>query len=123
MKILIQILLIISLPLMGCRESGEVVWTGTQSFMFNGAELKLPNDGKGNFSTSPLELRYDWNGNVLTIKDLGDNTVSVTTPLVKNVIVKKSDLIIISPEGELIIWPPNKKPNKSEQVTPRKTSD
>jgi len=127
MKILFQTFILTVIALTGCSERNDVVWNGSEGFTFNGVELELPKSGKGDYSVTHMELRYEWDGNILTIKDLGDENVSVTTQTVKGQVVKKSRVIIFDDAGKLSTRPAdtesNKKPNKSEQATPRKPSD
>ena len=102
----------------GCREPNKVVWTGNEGFKFNGVELELPNNGKGHYGAIPKQLDYRWDSKTLTILDLGDETVSVTTPVVSNRIIAKSLVIVIDSEGNIATRTPKEadkkqNPNKS----------
>ena len=98
--ILPSFLLIITL-IAGCREREKVVWTESEGFTFNGIEIELPNSGNGQYGVTSKQLDYRWESKALTIRDLGDKTVSVTTPLVSDQIVDKSLIIVIDPAGNI----------------------
>ena len=101
MKLPLQALLFVGALLVACRQRDNAVWAGFNGFKFNGIELELPNDGKGKYRTSADELEYQWDGKVVTIRDLGNETVSVTTPVVRGQVVKKSLVIMIDSAGAL----------------------
>jgi hypothetical protein len=121
MKITIRLLLLLVALVVGCRERSDVVWNGSFGFNFNGTEIELPDSGKGLYSTTPTQLEYQWQGKALTIRDLGDKTVSVTTPAVTNQIVDKSLVIMIDSEGNITTRTPkaSDEDKKTQQAAPR----
>ena len=101
----------------GCRDQNKVVRTGKEGFTFNGVDIELPNSGKGEYGATQKQLDYRWESKALTIRDLGDETVSVTTPVVSDRIFDKSVVIVIDSEGNISTRTPkeidkNQNPNK-----------
>ena len=105
---------------MGCGERNKVVWTGSEGFNFNGVELELPNNGKGQYGATAKQLDYQWEGKALTIRDLGDDTVSVTTPLVIDQIVDKTFVIVIDSAGNITTRKPK---DTDENQKPQQDAD
>lgn len=117
MKTILPSFLLMIALIAGCRERDKVVWTGSEGFTFNGVEIELPNSGMGQYGVTPKQLEYRWESKTLTIRDLGDKTVSVTTPVVSDQIVDKSLIIVIDPEGNITTRTPkhtdeNQKPQQ-----------
>jgi hypothetical protein len=106
-KTMLLSFLLISALVAGCRERDKVFKTGCEGFTFNGVRVELPNSGNGQYGVTPKQLDYRWEGKTLRIHDLGDKTVSVTTPLVTDQIVGKSLIIVIDPVGNITTRTPN----------------
>ncbi len=101
MKTPSPLLVLVVALVVGCRQQNNVHWTGVEEFEFNGAKIELPNGGKGAFTASAAHLDYRWDGKSLTIRDLGDGTVSVTTPAETDRIVDKAVVLVIDFEGNI----------------------
>jgi hypothetical protein len=115
---------LLMIPLIaGCRERNQVVWIGNEGFTFNGVEIELPNSGKGQYDATPKQLDFRWESKALTIRDRGDETVAVTTPVVSDRIIEKSVVIVIDPKGNISTRTPketdkNQNPNKARHSNP-----
>ncbi len=48
-----------------------------------------------------MQLDYRWEEEALTIRDLGDDTVSITTPAATDRIVPKALVIVIDSDGKI----------------------
>ncbi|WP_264485149.1 hypothetical protein [Luteolibacter arcticus] len=59
----------------------------------------------GEYNATPAQLDYKWEGKALRIRDLGDGTLSVTTPAVSDRVVSKSLVLAIDSDGNLSTRP------------------
>jgi len=100
----------------GCTDQKFDDWRG--SCNFNGVEIVLPDNGLGSTGVSPKHFEYRWDDKTLTVKDLGDGTVSVSTPLVNDEIVSKELVVVIDAEGQISTQKPKLKNEnqKTQQV-------
>lgn len=97
----VRILLLSLWLLVGCRDQSDAIWTGDAGFNFHGFEFELPNNGKGKMVASPHEIDFAWEGKLLTIRDNGDGTVSITTPVTTRRLSDRAQVIRIDSKGTI----------------------
>ncbi len=94
-------LLLVAALILGCRKQSNASWIGGARFEFHGAEIELPNNGIGEMGAGPDDLDFQWDGKELTIRDLGGETVFLTTPAETDRVFDKSLVIVIDSEGNI----------------------
>ena len=95
------VIVMLAVLLVGCEPSGEVAFVGVTDFTFNGMNVDLPNNGKGQHRVTPATFDFEWGGKTLNIEDLKNGTVSVTTPKTKGQVVPKDHKLSIDDEGNV----------------------